>query len=63
MSQVPAKARVKGGQVEAVVLALTSSLPGVPTEGGSGYAVLLFPDGEVKYYVRTAIETTEWKPT
>ena len=62
MIQVPAKAKVKGGQVEAEVLAMPPSLPGVPATAGTGYAVLLFPDGEIKYYVRTAIETTEWKP-
>lgn len=62
VAQVPGKARVKGQDVEATVLAMPTTLPGVPATPGQGWAVLLFPDGEAKYYDRTAIEVTEWRP-
>lgn len=62
MQQVPSKARVTGQDIDATVLAMPSTLPGVPAAAGPGWVVLLFPDGEVKYYLRSAVEVTEWRP-
>ena len=62
MMSVPARMKVKASGVEAEVLALPETLPGVPVGQARRGAVLLFPDGEVKYYLMTAVEATEWKP-
>lgn len=62
MQQVPSRGHVKGQDLEAEVLAMPSTLPGVAPDTGEGYAVLLLLDGEVKYYRRSAVEVTEWRP-
>lgn len=63
MQQVPSRGRVIGQDVDVDILATPSTLPGVQPSAGESYIVLLFPDGEIKYYQRSAVETIEWRPS
>ena len=58
---VPDTARVKSDGSVGQVLATLSTLPGVPAEAGVRWVVLLFPDGEAKYFRRDAVDVEDWR--
>ncbi|SEQ41970.1 hypothetical protein SAMN05421756_103401 [Microlunatus flavus] len=43
------------------MLPITSTLPGVTAKSGVMWAVLLFPEGEARYFLRSTVEVTEWE--